>query len=82
MDAILEDRVNDAGYQTRAGVVAAARFLGLEFPYRINYFTENGRMDSCYGGKIDGEGRYYHKGLYLDESRFSQIEKSWAGPAT
>lgn len=84
LDAILESRVNEAGYKTRAGAVAAARFLGLEFPYRINYFTENGRMGSCYGRKIDGEGRYYHKGLFLHESRFENLEKgaSMAGPAT
>ena len=69
LDEILEDRVKNAGYKTRAGAVAAARFLTLEFPYRINYFSENGRLYS-----VDGEGRYYHKGLYLHESRFSVID--------
>ena len=75
LDKILENRVNTAGYQTRAGAVEAARFITLEFPYRINYFSENGRLNA-----VDGEGRYYHKGLYLDESRFSTIGNSKHGP--
>ena len=73
LDQILEARVKKAGYGTRAGAVAAARFLGLEFPYRINYFMENGRMSDCRVHKVDGEGRYYHKGLYLHESRIANI---------
>ena len=80
LDEILMDRVKSAGYETRAGVVAAARFLTLEFPYRIGYFSENGRL-SEYGG-VDGEGRYYHQGLYLNSSRFSTITHSMYGPAT
>ena len=79
LDKILKDRINDAGYKTRAGVVEAARFLTLEFPYKIKYFSENGRLS---GNKVDGEGRYYHKGLYLDESRYEGITKSHSGPAT
>ena len=79
LDKILKDRIKDAGYQTRAGVVEAARFITLEFKYKIKYFSENGRLS---GNKVDGEGRYYHKGLYLDESRFSSITKSHSGPAT
>ena len=74
MDAILESRVEKAGYLTRAGAVAAARFLGLEFPYRINYFTENGRINSYRNVEADGEGRYYHKGLYLHPSRYVNID--------
>lgn len=81
LDDILFDRVKDAGEGTRAGVVAAARFLTLEFPYRISYFSENGRLANYNGGsKVDGEGRFYHKGLYLDESKFSEIEYSDKGP--
>ena len=76
LDEILKDRINDGGYKTRAGVVAAARFLTLEFPYRINYFYENGRITS----KADGEGRYYHEGLYLNESRYESIVVSSSGP--
>ena len=75
LDAILRFRVEQAGYKTRAGAVAAARFIGLEFPYIINYFSENGR----YPG-VDGEGRYYHEGLYLNDSRFSVIKNSMHGP--
>lgn len=83
LDEILENRVNTAGYKTRAGAIASARFIGLEFPYRVPYFSENGRLDT-YGwtNYVDGEGRYYHKGLYLHESRYSNISKSLYGPAT
>ena len=73
IDTILEYKVNKVGLKTRAGVVEAARFLTLDFPYKINYFYENGRLHT---NKVDGEGRYYHKGLYLDESRFDSITGS------
>ena len=73
LDTILDYKVNSVGYKTRASVVEAARFLTLDFPYRINYFYENGRLHT---NKVDGEGRYYHKGLYLDESRFDSISGS------
>lgn len=53
---------------SRAGVAEAARFLTLEFPYRIGYFNENGRLANP--PKVDCEERYYHKGLYLHSSRF------------
>ena len=46
LNAALKDRVNTAGYQTRAGAVAAARFLTLEFPYRIAYYWETGRLNN------------------------------------
>lgn len=81
MDEILSYRINQAGLNTRAGVVAAARFLTLEFPYRISYFYENGRVHESSPHYCDGEGRYYHKGLYLHKYKFSEIEKSVAGPA-
>lgn len=83
LDSILTDRVNKAGYKTRAGTVAAVRFLCLEFPYRIPYFSENGRLDT-YGwtNYVDGEGRYYHKGLYLNDSRYANLSKSMYGPGT
>ena len=80
LDTILQFKVNRVGYKTRASVVEAARFLTLDFPYRINYFYENGRLTQK--NKIDGEGRYYHKGLYLDESRYDNISKSRKGPKT
>lgn len=79
LDEILKDRINDAGYKTRAGAVEAGRFLPLEFPYKIRYFSENGRGNT---NGVDGEGRYYHVGLYLDESRYANITKTMMGPKT
>lgn len=82
IDEILFDRVNEAGYGTRAGVIAAARFLTLEFNYRVHYFAENGRLKNYAPyHHVDGEGRYYHKGLYLNESKFKDITASLVGPA-
>ena len=83
MDKILFSRVYDAGgYGTRGAVVAAARFITLEMPYMIPYFYENGRMDANPGRPIcDGEGRYYHVGLYFSEKKFETIRKSVAGPS-
>ena len=82
LDTILESKVHDAGYGTRAGVVAALRFLTLEFPYQINYFYENGRLNNNTGGDyVDGEGRFYHKGLYLHSSKFQELLKVGYGPA-
>ena len=81
LDEILKNRVYKAGYKTRAGTVAAARFLGLEFPYRIAYFSENGRMSGTSGPVVDGEGRYYHEGLYLHKSRYDIITDPMYGPA-
>lgn len=81
LDQVLEMKINEAGYQTRAGVVAAARFLALEFPYKLAYFSESGRLDPASAIKVDGEGRYYHKGLYLSEDKFSEITLSLYGPA-
>ncbi|MGM9834173.1 MAG: hypothetical protein ACI31M_00110 [Bacilli bacterium] len=82
MDEILEYRISTAGYGTRAGVVAAGRFLTLEFPYRIHYFFENGRIHESSPHYCDAEGRYYHKGLYLHKYKYKDVEKSVAGPAT
>lgn len=81
LDKILSARVNDAGFGTRAGVIAAARFLTLEFPYSIPYFFENGRLNKSGFAYVDGEGRYYHRGLYLHKSKFETIEASYVGPA-
>ena len=66
LDNVLKYLIKEAGYQTRAGAVEAARFLTLRFPYKLNYFYENGRMEEDHD-YIDGEGRYYHKGLYLSD---------------
>ena len=82
LDNLLEFRVKEAGYKTRAAAVAAARFLTLEFPYRVPYFYENGRVHKSGVHFVDGEGRYYKKGLYLTKSKFDSIKSSWTGPAT
>ena len=59
LDEFLDYRVKKAGEKTRAGVVAAARFLALEFKHKVPYFLENGRLfDNGYSDYIDGEGRY------------------------
>lgn len=88
LDSILEYKINKVGYQTRAGAIAAARFLTLEFAYRVPYFYENGRVPISDTDKsnintheVDGEGRYYKKGLYLSDSKKAQIIKSYKGPA-
>lgn len=73
LDKILASRVEEAGVGTRAGVAAAARFITLEFPYTIKYFNENGRMGTTVANGVDAEGRYYHKGLYLNEYKFSEL---------
>ena len=82
IDAILESIVKEAGYGTRAGVVAAARFLTLQFNYRVHYFYENGRLNNYEPYfHVDGEGRYYHKGLYLSKEKISEISASLVGPS-
>ena len=82
LDDYLFYQVEEAGKGTRAGAVAAARFLSLEFKYRVPYFLENGRLSvkNKSGQNADGEGRYYHEGLYLSESKYASIQKSVAGP--
>ncbi len=77
LDKILESRVKEYGEGTRGGVLAAARFITLEFPYTLRYFNENGRLvDHGIRKHIDGEGRYYHKGLYLSRDKFELLEKN------
>ena len=82
LDQVLLDRIEEAGYGTRAGVVAAARFLTLEFNYRVHYFFENGRLENYEPYiKVDGEGRYYHKGLFLSEDKYAELSPTFEGPA-
>lgn len=78
LDGILASKINNVGYKTRAGAVEAARFLLLQFPYHMEYFSENGRLPEC-----DGEGRYYHKGLYLNKYKVEKenITQIINGPA-
>ena len=81
LETILDSRIQEAGIGTRGAVLAAARFLSMEFPYSIRYFNENGRLNGHGRPMIDGEGRYYHKGLYLTKSDYKDISKSTAtGP--
>ena len=55
LDNVLQYKMDKVGYKTRAAVVEAGRFITLNFPYRINYFSENGKMADW--PKADGEGR-------------------------
>ena len=81
LDKVLEMKIAEAGYQTRAGVVAAARFMVLQFPYRLAYFAETGKLDNTVDSRrSDGEGRYYHKGFYLSEEKYDDIVASILGP--
>ncbi len=83
LDNILKYEVEQAGPGTRAGVVAAATFLPLEFPYKIPYFYENGRFTENESNRIaDGEGRWYHKGLYLGEDKENSVELRINGPSS
>ncbi|MGI5887849.1 MAG: Ig-like domain-containing protein [Oscillospiraceae bacterium] len=72
------------GARSRGAVVAAARFLTMQLDYKIPYFFENGRLDPLPGRPYaDGEGRFYHKGLYLSEDKFELLDPDgirW-GPA-
>ena len=77
LDEVLEYLIDDAGYQSRAGAVEAARFLTLRFPYKLHYFYENGRMERE-DYEVDGEGRYYHEGLYLSSAKYAGISNSMA----
>ena len=76
LDNVLSYLIDKAGYKTRAGAVEAARFLTLRFKNKLNYFYENGRLDN--DGEqdyCDAEGRYYHKGLYLNEYKYDELEE-------
>ena len=77
LDDVLAYLIDQAGYQSRAGAIEAARFLILRFPYKLHYFYENGRMERE-GMEVDGEGRYYHTGLYLSSAKYAGISASMA----
>lgn len=81
LDRYLAYKIEKAGVSSRAAAVEAARFLTLSFPYRIPYFYENGRLHSSGVNYVDGEGRYYHTGLYLHSSKFASISHTFSGPA-
>ena len=81
LDKVLEYKIKQVGYKTRASAVEAARFLTLEFKYKIHYFYENGRLlTNGTRSYVDGEGRYYHKGLYLNEFKIKNITSNLYGP--
>lgn len=82
LDEALAMRVKNKGVGTRAALIEVIRFLTLSLKYKISYFYENGRLTSNETRRrVDGEGRYYHIGLYLSESKFKDIEASYKGPA-
>jgi len=81
IDEALRTRVLNKGEGTRAALIETIRFMTLSFKYKVSYFYENGRMHESGGRKADGEGRYYHKGLYLSEDKFKDIKVSHKGPA-
>ena len=78
LDKVLASKISNVGYKTRAGAVEAGRFLLLQFPYHMSYFSENGRLPYC-----DAEGRYYHEGLYLNTYKIEKEKISLIvnGPA-
>ena len=82
LDDILKTRIEIKGEGTRAALIEAIRFLTLSFEYKIPYFFESGRLNT-YGRirYVDGEGRYYKKGLYLSESKKDDILATFVGPS-
>ena len=81
IDEAFRTRVLNKGEGTRAALIETIRFMTLSFKYKVSYFYENGRMHESGVRKADGEGRYYHKGLYLSEDKFKDIKVSHKGPA-
>lgn len=81
IDEALRTRVLNKGEGTRAALIETIRFMTLSFKYKVSYFYENCRMHESGVRKADGEGRYYHKGLYLSEDKFKDIKVSHKGPA-
>ena len=76
LDEILESRVKIKGEGTRAALLEVLRFIGLNFKYRVPYFYEHGRLITHYDyqNQVDGEGRYYHKGMYLSKNKYDEIK--------
>ena len=90
LDDILVSRVKHKGEGTRAALIEVLRFITLNFKYKVPYFYEHGRLETHYESqlKVDGEGRYYHKGLYLSKDKYDSIEyvyedkQMWGCPLT
>ncbi len=82
LDEALATRVQNKGEGSRAALIEVIRFLTLSFPYKVSYFYENGRLtQNNVRNKADGEGRYYHKGLYLSENKYKDLVAKYKGPA-
>ena len=83
LDDILASEVEEAGPGTRAAVAVVSRFLTLEFPWKVPYFYENGRLtENGRQAIVDGEGRWYHKGLYIGQAKENTVSRVMAGPAS
>lgn len=82
LDEILKTRIENKGLKTRAAVIEALRFMALSLENKVPYFFENGRLEP-YGTMhyVDGEGRYYHKGMYFSTDKYDEIKASFRGPA-
>ena len=76
LDEILATRVEQRGVGTRAALLEVTRFMTLSLRVKIPYFYEHGRMKPYWKNspQIDGEGRWYHKGLYLSASKYDTIK--------
>lgn len=82
LDKILESRVAAEEPGSRAAMIQVLRFITLNFRYKVPYFFEHGRLNNTNGQRyVDGEGRFYHKGLYLNESKFKDLKAIHSGPA-
>ena len=80
LDEILFDRINEAGYGTRMGPLPQQDFYYWNFLIVLLILMKWSFKN--YGGpKVDGEGRYYHRGLYLHKSKFDLITHTMYGPA-
>ncbi len=75
LDDILATRIAAEGKGSRAALIQTIRFMTLSFRYRIPYFFEHGRLNNTSGQRyVDGEGRYYHIGLYLSEDKYKDLK--------
>ena len=90
LEDILKTRVEQKGEGTRAALIEVIRFATLNLKQKIPYFYEHGRLEPYYKNqsKVDGEGRYYHKGLYLttldyEDIKYTKEKKQiWGCPLT
>ena len=85
LDDVLAYLIDQAGYQSRAGAVEAARFLTLRFPYKLHYFYERGVRMMTLTWNFENELAYPNY-VYenkpdtvrgLTEKGFKVIEEMW-----